>query len=45
MLYPQNGSIAMGSRRTCPVVPAAAAVVSDPMVAPMYTPCDQLNAW
>src|SRR5271170_3116268 len=37
--------MAMGSRRTCPTPPVAAAVVSDPMVAPMYTPALQLNAW
>src|SRR5580692_5372416 len=35
----------MGSRRTLPMVPAAAAVISDPMVAPTYTPAVQLNAW
>src|SRR5512140_2325984 len=45
MLYPQNGSIAIGSRRTLPIVPAAAAVISEPMVAPAYTPELQLNAW
>src|SRR5215469_8769600 len=45
MLYPQNGSIAIGSRRTLPTAPAAAAVVSDPIVAPRYTPLLQLNAW
>src|SRR5271168_1933253 len=45
MLYPQNGSIAIGSRRTWPTVPAAAAVISEPIVAPMYTPWIQLNAW
>src|SRR3984957_8041954 len=37
--------MAIGSRRTCPTPPAAAAVVSDPMVAPVYTPALQLNAW
>src|ERR1700753_351083 len=37
--------MAMGSRRTCPTAPPAAAVVSEPMVAPMYTPEDQLKAW
>src|ERR1041385_3709296 len=31
MLYPQNGSIAMGSRRTTPAWPVAAAVVSEPI--------------
>src|SRR5580693_4113077 len=41
MLYPQNGSIAIGSRRTTPTAPAAAAVVSEPIVAPMKTPCVQ----
>src|SRR4051812_32010078 len=35
----------MGSRRTSPVFPSAAAVVSDPMVAPMNTPWIQLKAW
>src|SRR5580693_6803080 len=44
MLYPQNGSIAMGSRRTIPTFPVAAAVVSLAMVAPTNTPCCQLNA-
>src|SRR5580692_8983135 len=37
--------MAIGSRRTFPTVPAAAAVVSDPIVAPMYTPELQLKAW
>src|SRR5262249_13175650 len=45
MLYPQNGSIAIGSRRTTPTLPVAAAVVSEPSVAPRNTPCDQLNDW
>src|ERR1700722_11526866 len=40
-----NGSIAIGSRRTTPTAPLAAAVVSLPSVAPTYTPCIQLNAW
>ena len=44
MLYPQNGSIANGSRRTTPCWPAAAAVVSEPIVAAMYTPSTQLRA-
>src|SRR5579859_7794142 len=44
MLYPQNGSIANGSRRTTPTLPAAAAVVSLPRVAPKKTPFIQLNA-
>ena len=43
MWYPQNGSIAMGSRRVTPTAPVAAAVVSDAMVAPTNTPCCQLN--
>src|SRR5215470_986183 len=37
--------MAMGSRRTLPTAPAAAAVISEPMVAPMYTPELQLKAW
>src|SRR5512142_2179569 len=36
--------MAIGSRRTPSFSPMAAAVVSDPIVAPMYTPCVQLNA-
>src|SRR5882724_8098237 len=40
-----NGSIAIGSRRTMPTCPVAAAVVSEPIVGPTYTPCTQLNAW
>src|SRR5947199_10677619 len=40
-----NGSMAIGSRRTTPTAPLAAAVVSEPSVAPRYTPCTQLNAW
>ena len=44
MLYPQKGSIAIGSRRSCPTLPAAAAVVSLPAVAPRNVPCCQLNA-
>src|SRR6187551_3467230 len=43
MLYPQNGSMAMGSRRNWPTLPAAAAVVSLLDVAPRKTPCYQLN--
>ncbi len=43
MLYPQNGSIAIGSRRTRPTAPAAAAVVSEAIVAPKYTPWFQSN--
>src|SRR5215831_10418816 len=42
MLYPQNGSIANGSRRSAPTAPAAAAVVSEPMIEPRKTPCRQL---
>src|SRR6185312_6873881 len=37
--------MAIGSRRTLPTAPAAAAVVSEPTVAPRYTPALQLNAW
>src|SRR5271154_3181208 len=37
--------MAMGSRRTLPTVPVAAAVISEPMVAPTYTPALQLKAW
>src|SRR3954469_13394090 len=43
MWEPQNGSMAIGSRRTTPTWPTAAAVVSLPSVAPMYTPCVQLK--
>src|SRR5438067_8823871 len=39
-----NGSIAIGSRRTTPTWPTAAAVVSLDSVAPMYTPCVQSRA-
>ena len=39
-----NGSIAIGSRRTTPTAPVAAAVVSDDSVAPMNTPCCQSRA-
>jgi len=35
MLYPQNGSIAIGSRRPGNAPGFAAAVVSEPIVAPM----------
>src|SRR6266852_3168174 len=41
MLYPQKGSIAMGSRRVTPTSPVAAAVVSLAIVAPTNTPCCQ----
>src|SRR4051795_610866 len=44
MLYPQNGSIAMGSKRSSPTVPAAAAVFSELIVAPRNTPCSQSKA-
>src|SRR3954468_20339290 len=44
MLYPQNGSIANGSKRSAPTSPAAAAVVSELIVAPMNTACSQSNA-
>src|SRR5215510_3683775 len=37
--------MAIGSRRSLPTSPAAAAVVSDPTVAPTYTPWFQLNDW
>src|SRR5467141_1641374 len=41
MLYPQKGSMAMGSRRVTPTSPVAAAVVSLAIVAPTNTPCCQ----
>src|SRR6185503_4885299 len=44
MLYPQNGNMAMGSRRTTPTFPVAAAVVSEDKVAPRNVPCCQLRA-
>src|SRR5215510_2246755 len=44
MLYPQKGNIAIGSRRNCPTLPPAAAVVSLLAVAPRNVPCCQLNA-
>src|ERR671911_2174212 len=44
MWYPQNGSIAIGSKRSSPTVPAAAAVFSEPMIEPMNTPCSQSKA-
>src|SRR5664279_683997 len=40
-----NGSMAIGSRRTTPTAPVAAAVVSLDRVAPMNTPCCQSLAW
>src|ERR1051326_2910649 len=46
MLYPQKGSMAMGSRRTTPTAPPCwAAVVSEAMVAPTNTPCCQVKDW
>src|SRR5215470_4528833 len=44
MLYPQKGSIAIGSRRTTPTAPLCAAVVSDATEAPTNTPWFQSNA-
>src|SRR5918993_3360084 len=44
MLYPQNGSMAKGSRRSLPTAPAWAAVVSEAMIEPRKTPCCQLRA-
>src|SRR2546426_11764570 len=44
MLYPQNGIMAIGSRRTTPTFPVIAAVVSVLMAEPRKTPCDQSNA-
>src|SRR5580704_19125800 len=44
MLYPQKGSMAIGSRRTMPTFPVAAAVVSLAIVAPTKTPCCQSRA-
>src|SRR5512142_1163356 len=44
MWYPQKGSIAMGSRRNWPTLPAAAAVVSLLAVAPRKVPCCQSKA-
>src|SRR5690606_19831219 len=38
ILYPANGSIAKGSRRSSPTGPSAAAVCSEEMVAPIKTP-------
>src|ERR1700759_393746 len=43
MLYPQNGSIANGSRRSSPTVPSAAAVFSEATLAPRNTPWSQPN--
>src|SRR6516164_5359406 len=44
MLYPQKGSIAIGSKRSSPTVPAAAAVFSELMIEPRNTPCSQSRA-
>src|ERR687887_63673 len=44
MLYPQNGSIAIGSKRSSPTAPSAAAVFSTDIVAPRNTPCSQSKA-
>src|SRR6516162_7027532 len=44
MLYPQKGSMAIGSRRSSPIVPAAAAVFSLPMIEPKNVPCAQSRA-
>src|SRR5437762_8574747 len=44
MLYPQNGSMAKGSRRNTPAWPSAAAVVSEPQEEPRKTPCSQSKA-
>ena len=45
MWYPQKGSIAMGSRRTTPTAPVAAAVVSEAMMDPTNTPWAQSRDW
>src|ERR687888_2552241 len=45
MLYPQKGSIAIGSRRTTPTAPLCAAVVSEATEAPTKTPWFQSKAW
>src|SRR5919201_1819865 len=44
MLYPQKGTMAIGSKRSSPTSPAAAAVVSTDIVAPRNTPCSQSKA-
>src|SRR3954452_15800166 len=44
MLQPQNGSLANGSRRSTPVCPSAAAVVSEAQEDPIKTPCSQSKA-
>src|SRR5258708_33765042 len=43
MLYPQKGSMAIGSRRVLPRPPVAPAVVSLAIVAPPNPPCCQSN--
>src|SRR5918993_1819203 len=43
MLYPQNGSIAKGSKRSLPPAPAWAGVVSELMIEPRKTPWSQSN--
>src|SRR3954454_16122662 len=43
MLYPQNGSIANGSRRSSPTLFSAAAVPSEATLDARNTPCCQLN--
>src|SRR5919112_2877612 len=43
MLYPQNGSIAKGSRRSSPTLFSAAAVPSDATLDARNTPCCQSN--
>ena len=37
--------MAIGSRRTTPTAPVAAAVVSEPIVAPTKTPCSKSRLW
>src|ERR1700758_4835873 len=44
MFCPQNGSIAIGSNRNSPTLPAAAAVFSEDIVEPRNTPCSQSRA-
>ena len=44
MLYPQKGSMAIGSRRSSPTLPAAAAVFSLLMIEPRKVPCCQSRA-
>src|SRR5947199_2672903 len=43
MLYPQKGSMAIGSRRVTPTSPVAAAVGSEAIDEPANTPCCQSN--